>query len=142
MVFPERLRAAALVCLCFCAVAQADEPKEPAVRMAPFVVESSFSELSLRARFRYNIPGAALKYLVITTAPKSWLKKGAHEGDQVVAIDGQAIDGKGLRDVVKLFESRVNLPMKIGLVGPKTGERRDIDVLFKKGSGNLTIHYP
>jgi hypothetical protein len=142
MNFIPRFRLAILISLCAIGAASAAAPHDDPVKMAPFVVQSSYSEASFRARFRYNIPGKPLKYLVITKAPKLWIEGGAREGDRLVAIDDDQIDGKSIVHVVRLIDSRVDQPMKFTLADPKTHAQREIMILFKKGSGDLTIHFP
>ena len=118
-------------------------PKEDApVEMAPVIIESSFSEVKFRARFRYNIPGKALKHLTVTKVSKAWRDQGLVEGMRVTGIDGLKIDGRNLVDVVKQIEAKEGQPMSIEVVDSKTDVAATVQVQFKKDSGNLVIHYP
>ena len=112
------------------------------VEMAPVIIESSFSEVKFRARFRYNIPGKALKHLTVTKASKAWRDQGLAEGMRVTGIDGSKIDGRSLVEVVKQIEAKEGQPISVDVVNPKTESTATVQVLFKKDSGNLVIHYP
>ncbi len=112
------------------------------MEMAPVIIESSFSEVKFRARFRYNIPGKALKHLTVTKASKAWRDQGLAEGMRVTGIDGSKIDGRTLVDVVKQIEEREGQPLAIDVVDPQTDTATTVHVFFRKDSGKLVIHYP
>ena len=118
--------------------ATGDDPvKLPEVR-----VEGSFTQLSFGVRFRYHLPGAGLKALVLTDAPKSWSRGGLSKGDWIVAIDGKSVEGLGVREAAELIVASAGSPCRLEVQTGETGSRREVTVLLKKGSGQIAIHYP
>ncbi len=120
------------------AAAKEDKP----IELPTFRVEGSFSEVRFRARFRYNIPGKALKTLVLTKAPKSWAEHGIAVGDQLISIEGTLVDGMSLPTVVKLLEGKRGSPMLFEMRSKDGKQTRKMEFTAIKDSSNLTIHYP
>ena len=116
--------------------------EEKPIELPPFRVEGSYSEVSLRARFHYNIPGKALKALVHTKAPKSCTEHGISVGDQLVFIEGSAVDGMNLPAVVKLLEGKRGSPMLFEMRSKDGKQIRKMEFTAIKDSSNLTIHWP
>jgi hypothetical protein len=114
----------------------------PVVELPPVIVEASFTDVRFRARFRYHIPGNALKELVFTKVPKSWEAKGIAKGDALVGVDGTQIDGLGIGQLVGLIEPKEGQPIDLEIRRKRDKTVFHTEVVFKRDSGELTIHYP
>lgn len=136
------LCAAALLGVALPLVRAVEELNKEPIKMAPFRVEGSYLEVRFAARFRYHIPGKGLKALVFVKVPKSWMKQGIQEGDWLVGVDGQPVEGMGLVAFVKMMKSKTGQPMLFEVKSKDSPEIRKVEVLFTKGSGELAIQYP
>jgi hypothetical protein len=118
---------------------------DPAILLPPFKVEGKFSELLCGARFRYHLPGAKLKELVIRKTPKSWAAAGVAIGDSITKIDEATIDGISLLSLGKLLEAKFKTDPAVGIFevrSKQTGKIIRIDAHFEKDASNFTIAYP
>ena len=124
--------------------AASDKKEDQPIELPPFKVYGSFSDVAWAARFRYHIPGKALKSLIFTKLPSSWIKQGINNGDVLEAIDGIPIDGRTLPVVVQQLESNRNTdaPMILDVRLKASKQIQKVEVILKKDSSNITIHYP
>jgi hypothetical protein len=125
-------------------LAGSDTKEDQPIELPPFRVYGSFSEVSWAARFRYHIPGKALKALIFTKLPSSWAKQGISNGDVVEAIDGVPVDGRTLPVVIKQLESKraSDAPLILDVRLKASKQIQKVEVVLKKDSSNITIHYP
>ena len=112
------------------------------VELPPVIVEASFTDVRFRARFRYHIPGNGLKELVFSKVPKSWEAKGIVKGDALVGVDGTKIDGLGIGQLANLIEPKEGQPIDLEIRRKRDKTHFHTEVVFKRDSGELTIHYP
>jgi C-terminal processing protease CtpA/Prc len=71
--------------------------------------------------------GAPARLIVRGVAPYSpAYNAGIERGDQIVAVDGQPIDGKSLSDIVTTIRGEVGSPVKLGL--NRQGQSRDVSL--------------
>ena len=121
-----------------------DLDKDLPLELPPFRVSGSFSEVAWAARFRYHIPGKALKALIFTKLPESWVKQGINKGDVLEAVDGVPIDGRSLSAVVRQLEIKRNgdALMVLDIRSKTLGKIQKVEVRLKKDSSDITIHYP
>jgi len=124
--------------------AASDKKEDQPIELPPFKVYGSFSDVAWAARFRYHIPGKALKSLIFTKLPSSWSKQGISNGDVLEAIDGIPIDGRTLPVVVQQLLSMRNsgAPMILDVRLKASKQIQKVEVILKKDSSNITIHYP
>jgi len=120
----------------------ASEPEQPPVELPLFRVESSYSEVRFGARFRYHVPGKALKALTLKKVPRTWSDKGLAAGDWVVGVDDVPIDGMGIVAVAQMIEKKTGSPMVLDIRSEGSKDIRKVEVLFKKDSGDMIIQYP
>ena len=122
----------------------ADKKEDQPIELTPFRVSGSFSDVAWAARFRYHIPGNALKALIFTKLPTAWIKQGINKGDILEAIDGVPIDGRSLPAVVHQLESKRNgdTPMVLDVRSKTLDRIQKVEVLLMKDSSDITIHYP
>ena len=125
-------------------LAASDKKEDQPIELPPFKIYGSFSEVAWAARFRYHIPGKALKSLIFTKLPSSWVKQGISNGDVLEAIDGVPIDGRTLSVVVQQLESKRNsdAPMILDVRLKASKQIQKVEVILKKDSSDITIHYP
>ncbi len=121
--------------------ASADTP----MRLPQFTVAGKFSDLVCAARFRFHIPGARLKALVLRSIPASWKKLGIAPGDWIVAVDGRPVAGQSLRELClsltqKLKAKRFTLDLAVLKKG--AAEPIYLRAEFEKDSDNFTVAYP
>jgi hypothetical protein len=111
------------------------------------VIDRPITELICSARFRYNLPGAGLRCLVVRKAPQWCAAKGLGVGDRIDAVDGKAIQGQGLIQFVKSsivhkFDSSPKpVHFVFTIISPNETKPRRVEVAFDD-SRLLSIVYP
>jgi len=148
----SKYRPAPVLALLVAAVIVGGSPKSaaegdgsPPISLPAFRVEGKFSELLCGARFRYHVPGAGLKDLVLRKVPKSWSAAGVKVGDSIIQIDEEKIEGLSIFDLVKFLQARFKSDPAICVFEVRSGQGQKvtrIEAHFQKDSDVFTIAYP
>lgn len=125
-----------------------DDTKPDTVVLSPvIVIARPISELCCSVRFRYHLPGAGIKELVISKVPKWCATQGLSVDDLIVGVDGQAVAGKGLISFAKSLAAKFGPPpikpthFVFDVRSKDGGVLRKVDVVFDDSRG-LTVAYP
>ena len=121
--------------------------QEPTLMSPMTVIARPITLLVCAVRFRYNLPGAGLRYLVIRKAPQWCAAKGLKVGDRIEAVDGKAIEGQGLiqftkSSIARKFDtSHKPVHFIFTIISSEEPAPHRIDVTFDDSHG-LSIAYP
>jgi hypothetical protein len=115
------------------------------VELPAFYVNGRFSELLCAARFRYHLPGAKLKELVVRRMPKSWATAGVKVGDSVVKIDNLELNGISLPDLGRHLKTTFKTDPAICTFEVHSMDSKKtirLEAKFEKDQDEFTIAYP